>query len=542
VAVTPGFLGIDEPATIDKRADTNTMTRAATTVHREVVSIGSADDATPESIAKVDATGSLRTVPTDAAGTNQQAITAAGDAKVTLDGEEVEVTLNGEVVTVDGSSVIQPISAASLPLPTNAAREHATAVSPHSVRLSDGAAFYVGAKTGQLPGSLGLGGALKVEGVNVNDAPLSAAALPVAGVASAAAPADVDTDGDGVNAWHLRNGAAAAVLTAAGALIGGDAANGLDVDVTRLPALPSGTNNIGDVDVLTVPAPLSTTGGGTEATALRVTIANDSTGVVSVDDNGGSLTIDTPQLPAALVGGRLDENVGAWLGSTAPTVGQKTMANSVPVVLASDQAAIPVTPAANSSVNVAQVAGTATAVNKGVASAGTQRVIVAEELQYRAATAATVVVAASAASFFVIAGSASKTIRVRNVVVTGATLTTLAAGSIEAKKWSTALTVGTATALTKVPMDSADAAATANLCQVYTAAPTDGTLVGRVGCRRVILKSSTIVDGMEACNLVFDFGPRGIVLRGTAETLTLAFGAAPASAVTLAVEVEWSEE
>lgn len=35
-----------------------------------------------------------------------------------------------------------------------------------------------------------------------------------------------------------------------------------------------------------------TNNGGTEATALRVTIANDSTGLVSVDDNGGSLTVD----------------------------------------------------------------------------------------------------------------------------------------------------------------------------------------------------------------------------------------------------------
>lgn len=33
-------------------------------------------------------------------------------------------------------------------------------------------------------------------------------------------------------------------------------------------------------------------GGGTEATALRVTIANDSTGVLSIDDNGGSITVD----------------------------------------------------------------------------------------------------------------------------------------------------------------------------------------------------------------------------------------------------------
>src|SRR5688500_17900522 len=72
----------------------------------------------------------------------------------------------------------------------------------------------------------------------------------------------------------------------------------LQVDVNgRLLAkidqpLPAGTNNIGDVDIITVPAPLSTSGGGTEATALRVTIASDSTGLVSIDDNGGSLTVD----------------------------------------------------------------------------------------------------------------------------------------------------------------------------------------------------------------------------------------------------------
>jgi len=36
----------------------------------------------------------------------------------------------------------------------------------------------------------------------------------------------------------------------------------------------------------------ATTGGGTESGALRVTIASDSTGVVSVDDGGGALTVD----------------------------------------------------------------------------------------------------------------------------------------------------------------------------------------------------------------------------------------------------------
>lgn len=65
-----------------------------------------------------------------------------------------------------------------------------------------------------------------------------------------------------------------------------------NVDIVTLPALPAGTNNIGDVDVLTVPAPLNVVGGGTEAAALRVTLASDSTGVLSIDDNGGSLTVD----------------------------------------------------------------------------------------------------------------------------------------------------------------------------------------------------------------------------------------------------------
>lgn len=39
-------------------------------------------------------------------------------------------------------------------------------------------------------------------------------------------------------------------------------------------------------------AALGVVGGGLEATALRVTIANDSTGVLSIDDNGGSITVD----------------------------------------------------------------------------------------------------------------------------------------------------------------------------------------------------------------------------------------------------------
>lgn len=96
--------------------------------------------------------------------------------------------------------------------------------------------------------------------------------------------------------------------------------------------------------VLGVSLRKSASGGSVELGTGTDPVRIDPTGTTSqpVTDAGGSLTVDTTQLPAALVGGRLDSNVGSWFGSTAPTVGQKAMANSVPVVLSSDQSSIPV--------------------------------------------------------------------------------------------------------------------------------------------------------------------------------------------------------
>lgn len=82
--------------------------------------------------------------------------------------------------------------------------------------------------------------------------------------------------------------------------IQGSVASGLLVDITdaSLPVTQSGTwdevgindsgNNISVDWAGTVP-PI---GAGTEAAALRVTVATDSTGVLSVDDNGGELTVN----------------------------------------------------------------------------------------------------------------------------------------------------------------------------------------------------------------------------------------------------------
>lgn len=53
MAITPSWLAVQEPGTPNKYADTNSMTRNAQLVQREVVSLGSPNDASPESIAEI---------------------------------------------------------------------------------------------------------------------------------------------------------------------------------------------------------------------------------------------------------------------------------------------------------------------------------------------------------------------------------------------------------------------------------------------------------------------------------------------------------
>lgn len=196
------------------------------------------------------------------------------------------------------------------------------------VRINtSGQQIMVGSGTAGTPS----GGVVSVQGVTGGQAlPISAAALPLpSGAATEATLSAIDTTLD----VALSTRASEATL----ASIDGN----IDVALSTV-ATEATLATLLTESTFTTRVPVLVTGGGAEATALRVTIANDSTGVLSIDDNGGSITVDTTQLPAALVGGRLDTNLGAWLGSTAPTVGQKAMASSVPIVIASDQSAIPV--------------------------------------------------------------------------------------------------------------------------------------------------------------------------------------------------------
>jgi len=300
----------------------------------------------------------------------------------------------------------------------------AVATSAWAARLSDGAAFYDGTKTGQLPAALS-GGRLDV----VVGAALPAGTNNIGDVDVLSVPAPLSTAGGGTEATALR---VTVANDSTGVLSVDDNGASLTVDTPQLPAalvsgrldvvvgaaLPAGTNNIGDVDILSVPAPLSTTGGGTEATALRVTVANDSTGVLSVDDNGSSLTVDSPQLPAALVGARLDVNAGAWLGSTAPTVGSKTSANSVPVVIASDQGAVAV-----SAASLPLPAGAATEATLATLLADATFTGRINTLGQKAMAASTPIVIASDQSAVPVSGTVTANIGTSGALALDATLT-----------------------------------------------------------------------------------------------------------------------
>ena len=122
------------------------------------------------------------------------------------------------------------------------------------------------------------------------------------------------------------------------ARIAGDAANGLDVDVTRVQGVVHVDDNAGSLTVdgtVTVANPTTNpetglakdatlTGGsaksklvdsgGTNVAAVSAAgrLSVDASGVaVPVTDNAGSLTVDSGQLPAALVSGRLSVDASA---------------------------------------------------------------------------------------------------------------------------------------------------------------------------------------------------------------------------------------
>lgn len=156
-----------------------------------------------------------------------------------------------------------------------------------------------------------------------------------------------------------------------------------------------------------------------------------------------------------------------------------------------------------------------------------------------------VVMAASATDFWCIQGSASKTVFVTSIIVTGQSSGSAITARINLVIRSTANTGGTSTTLTAGPLDSGNAGATATVLS-YTANPTLGNLVG-------VVKGYVSVTEGTATNIIpgpiLGFseqwgtarGVQPLTLRGTAQEACLNLGAS--SVLTnFMVSVEWYEQ
>jgi hypothetical protein len=163
-----------------------------------------------------------------------------------------------------------------------------------------------------------------------------------------------------------------------------------------------------------------------------------------------------------------------------------------------------------------------------------------DEQRHKASYRAAFVVApaATATDIFQLIGSASKTVEITKILVSG-TQTTGGMVDLYAIKRSTANTGGTSSATTNVPMNSGDAAATA-VGAIYTANPTTGTPVGNIFIESLPLAA---VTGTTNNILEIAFGERAkpVQLVGVAQALALNLNGVTVAGGSIKVTVEWTE-
>ena len=169
---------------------------------------------------------------------------------------------------------------------------------------------------------------------------------------------------------------------------------------------------------------------------------------------------------------------------------------------------------------------------------------------YYRASASFVPVTASALTLIQVQGSATKTVRITRVTMSGSAATAIATMVAYTQRTSTAGVTGTAVNPTIAKLDTASAAATAVVTHYTTAAQTVGTLIGGPLSFFQMLLTITAIPtvSFSPMQTVFPEGgaPIGqaIVLRGAAEYFNVV-NSAPASfanAPVLQYTVEWIED
>lgn len=196
------------------------------------------------------------------------------------------------------------------------------------------------------------------------------------------------------------------------------------------------------------------------------------------------------------------------VGGSSLTLGQKTSANSIPIVFPSDQV-IPISPSPSSIITYsAAITGLTTAL--------------------------------LATDIVTIIGGATTVVRITGIGIS-ANGSAGANANLALIKRSTANTGGTSTTPAAVPYDSNDAAATA-VFRAYTVNPTVlGTVVGTVRTVEQFI-SGVVTAGSGVVEWEFGVRPaKPIVLRGVAQTLAVNLAGVTVTGGSYNVWIEWTE-
>jgi len=154
------------------------------------------------------------------------------------------------------------------------------------------------------------------------------------------------------------------------------------------------------------------------------------------------------------------------------------------------------------------------------------------------AVANSIVPTTAATDLVTIYGSATKTINILNVWVTGVQ-TTAGQAQVLLIKRSTVNTAGTSTAPAKIPYDSNDAAATATFL-AYTANPTLGTAIGNIRGDRAFLPG--LATATDAQGLYWSFiNGKSMILRGVNQGVCINLNGATLAGGSINVTIEWTE-
>lgn len=169
---------------------------------------------------------------------------------------------------------------------------------------------------------------------------------------------------------------------------------------------------------------------------------------------------------------------------------------------------------------------------------GSQQVKGYEKQARTFSASANITVAASATDIAILPGSASGTVFITKVIISGIQTTT---GQVNVSliKRSAADSGGTSTAMAAIPHDSADSAAGAAPLS-YTANPTPGTAVGTV---RQVYVPVVVSTAITQAVTVLEFGDKGkpIILNGVAQGLAVNLNGATLAGGVINVTFEWFE-